>query len=653
MRKGFLNRILLIMAVISFAIAMVEGYFYYAEYASYPMFRFMLMLQNSVQAFAFNAEITVESIVEGFRWDRPVIQVIVDYIYTVTVFIAPLCTMTFLYRVFETVLKWNIRMHKDKTSERILIFGYNDRVKALLAKEKNLEKNRKRRIQIVTAGELPSHDELNLLEKGVNVFCFECLEADEFKLKKFYSDIHIKQVSTILLMEETYAKNFSLYQMLNESEDVPQYIKIYCNCEEESIRRIIEAYYDEIITGDKASRKDLELIDMTRVQARKILQEHPLHSYYEGSGVPLDQWHVHMLILGFGKLGQQLLLQAMTQGVIHSGNRILIDVVDAQVDELKSVFENHFSARYCEITENEIRVRPGGADGELILRFRCMDLRYKRFGQLLDELALEMPFTYVAVCVKDQDISLHCVLEMERFFAKRGETKVNIGIRMDLEQRVARYLSQDQCVHKNVFAMEGIRHALSLSDILATDINRKAKEYAYIYSMMDVRCEEDVTNQTDSSCVVDKGIEENWQELKLFKRDSNRDQSCHAPIKERAIQAFGDRKTLLQTYFGPSGLLRNIGNRWVFQGTETELVDRINEDPFLREMAMLEHRRWCYSMAARGWRGSDGPKNEALRENPCMVDWETLCQVRPDTCKYDLQPLMLMYRQLSEQETEM
>ena len=132
-----------------------------------------------------------------------------------------------------------------------------------------------------------------------------------------------------------------------------------------------------------------------------------------------------------------------------------------------------------------------------------------------------------------------------------------------------------------------------------------------------------------------KDKEENWRDLKLFKRDSNRDLSCHAQIKERAIRAFGDRDALIQQYFGPEGVLRKIGNRWVFEGTEKELVRRINEDPFLREMAMLEHRRWCYAMASRGWRGTEGKKNETLRQNPCMVDWATLCEVKEDTCKYD------------------
>lgn len=646
MRKKLLNRILLIMAMISFAVAMVEGYFYYAEYAQYPMFRFMLMLQNSVEAFTFSADISLTAVIKRFAVERSLFQMCVDYVYAVIVFIAPLCTMTFLYKVFETVLKWNIRIQKDKTAEQIIIFGYNDRVKALLSKEKSWGKAHKRKIQVVTAGELPSYDELNLLEKGVTVVSFECLGASEGKLKKFYHDIKIKQAAMILLMEETYSKNFSLYQMLNESDAVPENVKIYCNCEEESIRRIIETYYDGSDVSQK--KKDLELIDVTQIQARKILQEHPLHAYYEGKDIPVSQWHAHMLILGFGKLGQQLLLQAMTQGVIHSGNRIIIDVVDARIDELKSIFENHFSSQYFDIREDEIRVRKGGADGELILRFRKMDLRYKKFQQLLEELSAEDPFTYVAVCIKNQDISLHCVLEMERFFEKRGQKDVSIGVRMDVDQRVARYLTQDQSMHKNVFAMESIDHALTLGDVLASDINEKAKEYAYIYSSMDICCEETVTDAMKAEGFVKKEQEENWRELKLFMRDSNRDLSCHASIKERAIREFGDRDSMIRTYFGAEGVLRKIGSRWVFQGTEEELVERINKDPFLKEMAMLEHRRWCYAMAGRGWRATAGPKNMALRENPCMVDWDTLCEVKPSVCKYDLQPMMLMYEQFTE-----
>jgi hypothetical protein len=119
-------------------------------------------------------------------------------------------------------------------------------------------------------------------------------------------------------------------------------------------------------------------------------------------------------------------------------------------------------------------------------------------------------------------------------------------------------------------------------------------------------------------------------------------------MKERAIQAWGEKEELLSCYFGPESRLRKMGHSWVFEGTEDQLVAYISREPFLKEMAMLEHRRWCYAMASRGWRDTKGPKNESLRENPCMTEWATLCRVKPETCKYDLQPLMLMYEQMTE-----
>ena len=127
----------------------------------------------------------------------------------------------------------------------------------------------------------------------------------------------------------------------------------------------------------------------------------------------------------------------------------------------------------------------------------------------------------------------------------------------------------------------------------------------------------------------------------FYKQDSNRALAYHDRVKKEVIASYGE-EWLSRCFGGKGSALRREGNTWVFCGTEQELLEWINNDAFLRDMAMLEHRRWCLFMARKGWGTTDGIKDEAVRESPCMVNWDILCRNQPDMCKYDLIPLLAL-----------
>ena len=77
------------------------------------------------------------------------------------------------------------------------------------------------------------------------------------------------------------------------------------------------------------------------------------------------------------------------------------------------------------------------------------------------------------------------------------------------------------------------------------------------------------------------------------------------------------------------------------------------EQAFAREMLKTEHRRWCYYTASIGWEppaanGRSVRKDDRLRTNPCITDWDSLLRWQPQTCKYDLMPLMAEYEEMKK-----
>lgn len=70
--------------------------------------------------------------------------------------------------------------------------------------------------------------------------------------------------------------------------------------------------------------------------------------------------------------------------------------------------------------------------------------------------------------------------------------------------------------------------------------------------------------------------------------------------------------------------------------SDKENSDYINSNRLLKVFSMLEHRRWCYFMIINGYAYVDGPQNDTMKVNPCILSWEELCEKKPEYCRYDI-----------------
>lgn len=660
-----LGRLLICLAAVSTIIIVLEGIFYY-DAESYPnaLFRVMLIIQNSIKAFTFKPDIGLKDAAEVVYEKQGGLEVFVAYTYALAMFTAPYCTLTAAYKLVEKALR--IRRFSIFSGNRrnIIIFGYNKEVEALLnnsgAKD---SQGRKYRIHIVSS-EVSDSEERKLMKKGILVHHVNCLKLPEEHLSYFFKQMEASRTKDIILFEESSAANFSLYHMLHEGgaeSSFPEDVKIFCRCEDDGVRRIIEDFYDselkEVKADPKKERemcfKDLEIVSLPELRIQKMLKENPLYGYYENkkNTNPMD-WHLHLLIVGFGKLGQQLLLQSMNQGVVSSRNRILIDVIDNKADEKFSIFANTFAEEFVEIGNGEYVIAPEKADGELRIRFHKLDIRYKQFYKLLQQMGAperDGLYTYVAVCLKDMDISLHCMSEIERYLRRYPEDlcekNVKLGIRMEYDRQMAGYLNANSKTYRNVFSIEENENTLALEDLLQDRLDLDAKEYNRIYNTISIRSK----NASEEK----EGANVYWRKLELFRRDSNRALAQHASVKNAVWKYTKAQQNETQPVI-PDNMLNYKNGSWLYEGTGKEFTERLNnnrECRHLKEMAMMEHRRWCYFMASRGWKYTKNKKTDVERENPCLCTWKTLTETRPDMCVYDLMPL-LMLEQEKASETE-
>ncbi|MBQ3600634.1 MAG: hypothetical protein II992_05440 [Lachnospiraceae bacterium] len=689
-RENIFSKSLVILAICSAFIALVEGIFYY-DAQEYPnaVFRFMLILQNCIQAFEFKADIGLEDIAQIINESNSIGKNVVGYAYAIILFVAPYCTLLLAYKVVARICKIRTWRFFPSNDRRIVIFGYNKDVKALLQRESSSDnKKEKRRIHLV-ATNVSESDEIALIKNRVILHKIDCLAMSNEELVHVAKKLELEKAKDIILFEKSSARNFSLYNMFHSVGDEVKLCnpeaKFFCRCEDDGIKRIIEDYYDTRIRDKKAEKdeekkkqikvfKDLEIVSIPELRIRKMLKEYPLHSYHLKRGTKnICDWNLHLLIVGFGKLGQELLLQAMNQGVVSSKNSILIDVVDSNIDEKRSIFANNFDDSYVEMNENEFVIpseedENARADGKFKIRFHKMDIRYKQFYQNLVENGRTEnggQYTYIAICVSDADVSLHCMSEVNRYLrTENGDKDVSLGIRIETDRQMACYLNTNENTYNNVFAIEEKECTITMDDLLQDGLDAEAKEYNRIYNTISIMTDKEYesvkntssTKETNSQSTKDtKSVNDYWRELELFRRNANRALANHAVIKEDIFENMP--KEDLDEVLGNNGnLMKNIGDIWVMVGgVENFVKNQSNSEkhPCISELSKLEHRRWCYFMASCGWKCTEDPKrkkDDIRKENPCMCTWDDLVKYNPHMCCYDLMPLLLQYMKSKNQK---
>lgn len=230
-KKVNFGGLLIAVAILSFVITFIEGCLYYADYD--PMFRGMLIVQNIINTFKFSPEIKLELCIEFINKNGGIFTTVVGYAYAVSIFTAPFCTIAAIYKVLEKVLSIVLDLRKNVNGEKIVIFGYNDDVKAIV------RANETYTIHIITREELPSEEKYELVKKGCRIHCANLFTASAKEQKAVLKKARIMSASGIMLMHEVPANNFSLLQLLlSEDSPIPadRSVRVLCKCENDGIR---------------------------------------------------------------------------------------------------------------------------------------------------------------------------------------------------------------------------------------------------------------------------------------------------------------------------------------------------------------------------------------------------------------------------------
>jgi voltage-gated potassium channel Kch len=306
--------------------------------------------------------------------------------------------------------------------------------------------------------------------------------------------------------------------------------------------------------------------------ARLLFGDHPLDPI--GFGVH-DPRTIHLVIIGFGRIGESVALQAARIAHFANGKKLKVSIIDRKNEDRKNSFFNRYPAYVdlCDVVSSE------GEDID------CPDVIARIVQSVWDPNIV----TRIVICRDNDTDSLSCAFELS---TKLKDKKVPIMVHISEHAGLVTLLdtresSSDWMPYIHPFGMT--EQICTKRMLLNEELDRIAKEIHRDY--VSERLREGWDEHAESL--------RPWDFLDEDLKDSSRQQADHLSVKLRAI-----------------GCCRSSDERGSsavteFTAEETELLAR------------MEHARFCAERLLAGWEMGE-IKDIKKRMTPHLVDLSSL-----------------------------
>jgi len=288
----------------------------------------------------------------------------------------------------------------------------------------------------------------------------------------------------------------------------------------------------------------------------------------------------HLVLVGAGKLGQSLVIQATSQWRerrISEDQRLKITIIDLhatqKVETLSMRFPNLEDV--CDLNPLDMDVR--SAD------FQCADFLYDETGTYAVDI--------VYICMDNDALSLHTGLALHQ---KIKDHNIPVIVRMVEDAGLALLLkdSNNKETYKNLHAFPLLDQTCT-PDLILLGTHEALARYLYESYLEGLKKGGSKNNQTLDS----------WDELPDDAKEKNRKQADRIGV-------------ILENYGYHIATLTD----WKASGMVFRKEDGLDE---IEALAHLEHDLWSQEMKAEGWHY--GPtKSREHKTHPDLVPWDAL-----------------------------
>ena len=664
----------------------------------------LLVFENTIKCFLLQPNLKLSELAtlvesQGINYSFFILYALAIYlapIFIGSVFIDSLAGLkSAVYSVLHS-----IRFYFTDKKNIYLIYGYNDDVFTLIKNEyKN--KGQKKLFYVIC----DDRDfEKNISDEDKNIYyrmnariLSKSTITKEFVIRntKFSIDFLLKKIDSFILFDSDNGCNLEMLKMLHK-KIVDYGIKsknIYCKCNDYYAKQLINDYIfskkDEL---DK-SNCNYEAFDFYEISAKCMFDEKNIeHNIANITQETKDirNKNVKTIIIGLGDYGRAIFDETINDSVINQNGKIIVDIIDKDIVNAKSTILNKTDSKYVKKAKDEhdeecyeISNKDGACDGLLRIYFHEMKVETNDFRDCLTEIfeRNDKQIDNIFLCTRENDestvrafsaimnfvfsnnyITSICEYNDSKNANKKyriDDMKTNIYVRIKsaeddwigsynmcgLENYIVSMPDKSEIYNikniKNEKALKNAKNVNCIYELMGDVIHESldAKSSISFSKLIDKEFVKELLLDESDDREVEKKPREKWRALDYSTKVSNIFLQSHTKVKvallrkdEYRSKVFNQLEQFLNIKFNSQSDVKNY------------FVEHKDDELF--EFAKLEHRRWCYNRAFNGFEYGEGNNkiNKLFRKiHYCLVPYDKLLEVSPDTLTYDLMSLINIY----------
>ena len=683
-KNYYKKKLILFLFIITTIFGLLSLFGYYSAKIQDPLQLLSAVLYGTIKLFLFVSPISPEE-------KTP-------FIYEFAKWAAPILTSAFIFTQISNVLLHvkNVLVNR-LSAKHVLFFGNSEMGELLIG---NLQKEKNYKISLVTKDFLDERVKNKYEKKGIACYQLDFEKSDKNEIKELFSTLNISGAKYIFFCGESDLENFSLYANVIQRIKPKKSISTYVHCEsgtvagymeellkeerkkEESLKKLDSLHFNQkdltvrLIMEDELVRKSLfrSLTGLSDIGSDTSPATSSATSYTVSSTIPSSMPSVtseakdlsvenmdeairppHILLFGINDLSLPLIKQLANDatlslrkntrltliGDVASRNPDIQNInqkVDIQKLDIQKMDMQNMDMQNMDMQNMDMRNMAPVTGLKRALEIDCFDLgssteewkQQENLRQYLKSIREESAPLLIFLMHQDVIRNLKALKLINRYFEKLPKIIRNVS-KVDLTKLLPKNEGR-------IRSFGDLSEIMTGRVIIREELDKRAKAFNKSY------------NQASSIAGMGEGT--SWNELSYVKKNSSRQSASHAAIKEEILKTVlkGKSSQELRTYLNEK--LEEFTRLQDLQKESKEVFQKefrtfLKDNPVLDFLSRLEHKRWCNSYYAMGFRYGE-KKDESRKTHPCLIeDWEMVIGEKFDIChpEYDLLSVFTLFQE--------
>ena len=692
-KNYYKKKLILFLFIITTIFGLLSLFDYYSAKIQDPLQLLSAVLYGTIKLFLFVSPISPEE-------KTP-------FIYEFAKWAAPILTSAFIFTQISNVLLHIKNVFVNRLSAKhVLFFGNSEMGKLLIG---NLQKEKNYKISLVTKDFLDERVKNKYEKKGIACYQLDFEKSDKNEIKELFSALNISKAKYIFFCGESDLENFSLYANVIQRIKPQKSISTYVHCEsgtvagymeellkeerkkEESLKKLDSLHFNQkdltvrLIMEDELVKKsifrsltglsDIGSDTSPAISSYKESDISPAISSYKesdispatssatclatSSAIPSSIPSVtleakdlsvenmdeairppHILLFGINDLSLPLIKQLANDATLSLRKNTRLTLIGDVASRNPDIQNPNQKVDMQKVDMQKVDMQNMAPMTSLkrALEIDCFDLgssteewkQQENLRQYLKSIRGESAPLLIFLMHQDVIRNLKALNLINRYFETIPKIIRNVS-NVDLTKLLPKNEGR-------IRSFGDLSEIMTGRVIVREELDKRAKAFNKSYNQ--------------ASSIAGMGEDTSWNELSYVKKNSSRQSASHAAIKEEILKmvlkgkSSQELRTYLKEKFEEFARLQDLQkkSKEVFQ---KEFRAFLKDNPVLDFLSRLEHKRWCNSYYAMGFRYGE-KKDESRKTHPCLIeDWEMVIGEKFDIChpEYDLLSVFTLFQE--------